>query len=349
MTVRVLADFHHHALWESLRILFEDRFGWDLYRPYGMAWYEQNFWQFEKAMHGDAVAKQYLLPYDDDVDRGEYTERWDRKYPGRSFRMVSLEQFRSQKWGFVVCTLDHNEVGFWSLANEVGARYGIEIGNQWGNHQFHLRPFVLSSILPNPAPAYCPSAIVRQEFDLEMFRPTVPGPLESVSTFVNCFPTAPTYPRFLATADLLPYLDWKVYGAYCEAADDRYKMGDIEKVPDIADAMRRSSIGWHDKHWSDGYGHVIHNWFAVGRPVFGSQSYYDGRDGSGRRIAADLFTPGNSVDISDLSPSEVAREIRSLLEDPDRYLRMAEAAAARFREIVDFSADAEAAYAMLTA
>ena len=37
---------------------------------------------------------------------------------------------------------------------------------------------------------------------------------------------------------------------------------------DVAAAMRDSDVAWHTKIWSDGFGHVIHNWFAVGRPVF---------------------------------------------------------------------------------
>jgi hypothetical protein len=35
---KVLADWHHPALWESLSILFEDRFGWELYSPMGLEW-----------------------------------------------------------------------------------------------------------------------------------------------------------------------------------------------------------------------------------------------------------------------------------------------------------------------
>jgi hypothetical protein len=41
---RVLADWHHPALWESLSILFEDRFGWELYSMGGVDW-TQHAWK----------------------------------------------------------------------------------------------------------------------------------------------------------------------------------------------------------------------------------------------------------------------------------------------------------------
>ena len=44
--IRILADFHHHALWESLRLVFEERFGWELYRPIGMDWFIEGYWLF---------------------------------------------------------------------------------------------------------------------------------------------------------------------------------------------------------------------------------------------------------------------------------------------------------------
>lgn len=49
--MRVLADYHHHDLFESLAILFEDRLGWELYRPIGMEWFDEGYWNFERAWH----------------------------------------------------------------------------------------------------------------------------------------------------------------------------------------------------------------------------------------------------------------------------------------------------------
>lgn len=349
--VRVLADFHHHALWESLRLLFEVRFGWSLYRPYGMEWYEEGFWNYERQQWGDAVARQYLHPWDDDEDHGDHFTRWDRKYPGQTFKMVTLPQFRSQRWDYVIATLDHNEPAFHRLAGEVGARYGIEIGNQWGGHAFQLRPFVLSGVMPNPAPVFCPSVVVRQEFDADVMFRASPPPMDPpvAASFVNCFPTAPTYPRWRAVADLVPEIDWKVYGPYCEGAEDRFRAGDIERVPDIADRMREATFGWHDKHWSDGFGHVIHNWLAIGRPPIGTMAYYTGEIDGQRRIVADLLIPDRTcVDTTGKGPEWIADRIRGFLRDPESYRQMGAEAAALYRSKIDHAAEADAVHVMLT-
>lgn len=348
--MRVLADFHHHALWESLRILFEDRFGWELYRPIGMEWFEAGLWNFERAHWGDVVARQYLTPWDDDRLVGDHVERADRKYPGRTFKMVTLEQFRAQRWDFVVATLDHNDTAYAKLARESGARFGIEIGNQWGTRAWDEHPFALSAIKPDPWPPGIEGVTLRQEFDLEMFRYEPPGEVRSVASFMNCFPeTREFYGHFTKMAEHLPEYDWRVYGAYGSAEIDEYAAGDIEAVPAIADAMRASSVGWHTKSWSDGYGHVIHNWFALGRPVLANSAYYDGRWDGQRRISADLFVEGTtSFDVLGKSPDEVRAILDGFRADPDRYRRLCEETAAHFRRTVDFAAEADAAHVLLT-
>jgi hypothetical protein len=356
----VFADFHHHALWESLRILFEDRFGWELYRPTGMEWFEQNLWNYERAQWGDGVAKQYLARWSEDVDLGTHWERPDKKYPGRIHKMVTRDQFDALEWDFVISTLDHNEPAYAHIAEMCGARYGIQIGNQWGYHSYNLNPFALVSISPNPVPDHLKSVIVRQEFDLRMFdyEPPKAG-VTSVGSFVNCFPTAPTYNRFVETADLTPKISFEVYGPYCDASKDRFEghgstgegsnPGDIERVPDIASIMRSISLGWHDKRWSDGFGHVIHNWLALGRVPLVAMEYYDGRTDGERKIVAPLLIDGETCfDITTMGPVAISELIVSLQNDKLRYLQMCERAAQPFRAVIDFDAEADAAHVMLT-
>ena len=347
--MRVFADFHHHALYESLRILFEDRFGWELYRPIGMEWFAEELWNYERAEWGENVAHQYLDPWSDDIDRGDHWERRDRKYPNRIFKMVTLEQYRAQRWDFVIATLDHNDTAYAKIAREKGARFGIEIGNQWGDRAWGEKPFVLSAIKPDPWPDGIEGVTLRQEFDLDQFRYEPPGPFGIISSFMQCYPEGAGYSDWTQAARLAPDLDWRVYGAYGTASDDEWKAGDIERVDDISVAMRASSVGWHVKRWSDGFGHVIHNWFALGRPVLAWTSYYDGRWDGLRRISADLFREGvTSFDITGKPAEYSVGIIRELARDQDRYLRMCEETAAHFRRIVDFDAEADAAHMMLT-
>ena len=340
MGVRVLADFHHHALWESLRLLFEERFGWELYRPIGLEWFRENYWIFERDWHGDGVAGQYLSHWDGDIDHGDYSTRQDHKYPGQQFKMVTLEQFRSQRWDYVITTLGANVFGFRALAKEVGATFGVQIGNQWNDIDYSLVDFaLLTATIPKPS---IPHVYYHQEFDLEMFRYEPPTSFGPIMSFVSCFPETNEYPRFRHFAEMAPDLDCRCYGAYGSAPKDELAAGDIAHVPEIAAIMRSAGVGYHAKYWSDGFGHVIHNWFALGRPVIGAFGYY--RD----KLAGPLWVDGvTSFDIDAHSADETIRLVRDLKGDPERYLRMCEAAAARFREIVDFGEEATAIKALM--
>lgn len=304
-----------------------------------MEWFDAGYWQFERKWHGDAVARQYLSRYDSDVDRGDWWERPDRKNPGETFRMVTLDQFRAQHWDVVIASVPDNERGFASLANAVDAKFVVQVGNEAQFIDHGLRPIVLASA----ANVYFDRGVTyHQEFDLGTFRYEPPAGFGPLASFVNCFPETPEYPRFRDLATAHPDLDARVYGAYGSAPLDELAQGDIEATPDVADAMRASGAIYHAKYWSDGFGHVIHNAFAVGRPVIGSYRYY--RD----KLAAPLWVEGvTSFDIDRLSRDEVAATIRALRDDPERYVAMCEAAAARFREVVDFDAEAEAIRGLL--
>ena len=106
--------------------------------------------------------------------------------------------------------------------------------------------------------------------------------------------------------------------------------------------MRGAGAIWHSKKWSDGFGHVVHRAFSVGRPVFGYAGYY------ADKLAGPLWVDGvTSIDISRRSHEETLAELRRLRDDPERYLRMCEASAARFREVVSFDEDADKVAALL--
>ncbi len=134
----------------------------------------------------------------------------------------------------------------------------------------------------------------------------------------------------------MPDFEWRVYGAYGDAPLDEFAAGVIGTTPGVAVAMRETGFIWHTKYWSDGFGHVVHNAFASGRPVVGGMSYYVDK------IAGPLWIDGvTCIDVDRRSDEEVRAAMREMRDRPDRHLAMCQAAAARFREIVDFEADAE--------
>lgn len=340
--MRILADFHHHDLFESLAILFEDRLGWELFRPIGMDWYDREYWNFERKWHGDAVARQYLSPWGDDIPGERWSLRADRSHPGRMHRLVTVDQAMDLGLDLVLASVDHNHEGLHRFAAEVGAVFGIHLGNvRWDATQdrWDLAELALvSTTLPFVPPV--PHVTVRQEFSLTDFRAGPPPRREPfvVSSFVNCFPeNTGAYAHFRETAGMgADIASWRVYGAYGTAPTDEYAAGNIDRCADVAEAMRAADVAWHTKAWSDGFGHVIHNLFAVGRPVLGIASYY------ADQLAGPLWVEGvTSFDIGNRTPEETLGIIARLRVDEDMHLRMCEAAAARFREVVDFDAEAE--------
>jgi len=347
---RMLADFHHHALGESLALLFTDRYGVDLFYPYGMDWFDRGYWQFEKQFHGDRVARQYLEGIWGNATVVDGTARLeDPRHPGRIIWGVSLDAALSMSWDLVLSSLPHNDEGLKRFADEMGARFGLQIGNVMQDSRYDLASFALaSSTLPGHTTQASwakvieyqgiPTVIYHQEFDTSrIFTATIPvQPTREVASWVNCFPETSPYPSFIDFARRTAAdFDWKVYGSYGSAADDELKAGDISWVPDIAAKMKQARVGFHMKAWSDGYGHVIHNWAAIGRPIIWVAGYY--RD----KLAEPLWVEGvNAWDISSHSEEEIVAVMRRLRDDDDFWLSACEASAARFRETVDFDEEA---------
>ena len=327
----VLADFHHHDLWESLELLCA-RLGWTLYRPIGMDWFTEGYWNFERAAHGDRVARQYLEPLPTDTD-----VRADKSHPGRLHKLLSLQEARDLRPDIVIASVAHNHEGLARFASEVGATFGIHLGNvrfspiDMAEDRWDLASFgIVTSLMPGPIPK--PHVVVHQEFSLADFRHEPPEDHERtvVSSFVNCFPENPQgYALFREVAHLATEIDWRIYGSYGQLPRDEYATEDVARCAEVGDRMRASDIAWHTKQWSDGFGHVIHNWAAVGRPVIGFQSYY------ANQLAGPLWQEGvTSFDITGRSADDIRRLIRSL--DPETRARMGDAAAALFRELVNF-------------
>jgi hypothetical protein len=356
MTVRVLCDAIHADLWESLRILFEDRFGWELWRPIGMEWYESGLWRFERDRLGDVVAKQFLEPWDtdralmltavtmEDYVAGGASLRADTTHPPRDIKLVTYEAAQDVKWDIVLSTLAENDPGLAGFAERNGAHFGVQVGNQGALVAWPLAEFAMLSVTTPGFTPWRPHVYYRQEFDLGLFHADG-GALADpdwVMTRVQCAQNTPEHATFRELAARTPDLRWTYHG-HCGERDEHFG-GDAPTTAQVADEMHRARIAWHAKRWSDGYGHVIHNWAAIGRPMLVTATYY------ADKLAAPLFVEGEtSFNLEAHSTDELEAIIRRLVTDEDHYRRICENAARRFREVVDFDAEAASIKAMLEA
>lgn len=337
--MKVLADFHHSCLFESHQLVFGDRFGWDVYAPYGREWFDSWYWSFEREHHGDAVAKQYLLGiFAGGVEKDGIIETPDPKHPGRVLRGITLERALSERWDVALSSVPTNAPGFRKFASETGAAWGIHVGNQWGEEAWSSTPAFAILTTTSPVPGGIPHVVVHQEFSLDDFRYEPPIDFGPARSFVNCFPemTSEYQGNFVPMARAVPEIGWEVYGAYGSAPLDEYEAGNLSTDAAEGDAMRGAGVIWHSKAWSDGFGHVVHRAFAVGRPVFGYAGYY------ADKLAGPLWVDGvTSFDVGRHNRDEIAWFLRQLRNEPETYLEMCEASAARFREVVSFDEDAD--------
>lgn len=329
--MNILVDYHHGALYKSLHLLFEKRFGWNMYRPIGMDWFTEGFWKVAEP-YGNAkdTICQYLGSEDRDWEAYVYLNGGAVKQDGvykiadpennMLHRAIELSTFKEMRFDFIVST--HPLHGCWERLREFqpGAVYIAQLGNEG---QDATAKHILSSVY-----AYAPKdgqdvQYYHQEFDGKDFYVAPPSGEKKVTSFVIGLPFKELFQRFQSK---LPEFDFKAYGP---GAID----GTISGTKAIGDEMRRSMFGWHIKP-ADGYGHVIHNWFACGRPVITKGDYYLGK------TAGRLLVDGETCIDLDRHGEREAIELIRYWSEPEHYAVMHENVKRKFATEVDFDAEA---------
>jgi hypothetical protein len=327
---KVFADWHHPALWESLRILFEDRFGWQLYSPIGPEWKSHGF----IFTHDDWTADDYLT-FPDAKLAGDHWERVEPEYPDHRRKLVTWQQANAMRWDYVLASVALHQDSFAGLSDKWGARLIHQIGN--ARYQIDRRSQVLtlaSVALPRHLKPRGPCVVYHQEFDRKVFSHTPIGNPERVSSFMLRMNRSSCEWQWMADAKGVKWSSW--------GGEDPRAEGYLVPMSRVADEMRRSGWVWHDKKIGDGYGHVLHNAAAMGRPLIGHASHYTGR--LGEPLWRDLET---CIDLDKHKPVEALRLFRAIGNDPEWHAEMSANLAAEFAKRVNFDAEAEQIKAVL--
>lgn len=326
--MRLLADYHHDCLYESHLRLFEDRLGWEVYRPTGMAWAESGLWSYSE---NPAIAHQFLDPWPGQVlvpatpDRPEHYAAPEVHHPDRIHKLVTLDQFYGQPWDWLLASITQHETSWHRLAESIGARSILQVGNVGQPVDWGLSHHVLAAAaLPIPDGR---GVIYHPEFDRHEYRYAPPANPRLVVNLMNCLPDAgPAWDDWQALRRLLPEFEFREYGIL--GAD-----GIVGPSSRVGDVMREAGWAFHDKPQGDGYGFVAHQWASVGRPLVGRRSYYTGK------LAEPLWTD-DAIDL-DAGPEAAAERMRRLA-GTDEWRAMAALTSARFRAYVDWAAEAAA-------
>jgi hypothetical protein len=267
------------------------------------------------------------------VDKGGHWERVEREFPARPRKMMTPEQALGLRWDFVLGSVPEHQRTFKVLASKVGARFIHQVGN--AKHQIDHGPgqVILASANVRIRDR-TPHVLYHQEFDRTVFAPSpITDPLAVTSLMLRLDWTSCDY-RWLAEA---PGIDWCAPGGE-DPRSTRY----LAPMSLVAEIMRSSGWIWHDKRIGDGYGHVLHNAAAMGRPLIGHASHYKGL--VGEPFWKDLRT---CIDLDIHKPDEALRLVKAIAAQPDWHQEMSANIAAVFDATVDFDAEAQAIRAAL--
>jgi uncharacterized CHY-type Zn-finger protein len=349
--LNIFADFHHGDLYHSLHLLFEKRFGCNLYRPIGLEWFYEGYWKIGDPYPNPIdTAQQYLEYFPDDVknpsnkehfanreckNMGEYYSCWQPSQEV-NHKAITLTQFKKMEIDIVISSIPAHDVAFAQLIKKYkpNAKHIAQLGNYWGtspvkNVMYSLHPSTVCFNTDQHVVYYT------QEFDLELFKYITPSNVKKITNFVNIMPRPELYKQY---KNILNEFEFKSYGISCPE-------GYVRSLKTIARYMQESMFGWNIKPniLPPGGGHIFNNWLAVGRPMItqlkGELGPYPSMD-KVNLSACPLVHGENCIDLNEGTLQENVALIRKLSELSE-HKRMCDNVYSTFKRCINFAVDAE--------
>lgn len=325
--MNILADLHHSGLYNSLQLLFEKRLGHTLYRPIGMDWYEKGFWNVYPSID---TAKQYLQMDISPSDgtpiinpSGQTTLIGDHK--NRSYhKAIRFGEFMVKDIDIVIASIPQHVKPFKELAAMKRAKFIFQMGNVFLDVNLNEIPNLMANTLPLNIPPTCHYIQYHQEIS-DVFKPSSTTPQPLITSFINVYDHNAGWQDYMKLRAEMPSHEFRSYGGQC-------KDGAISTETEIASFMQRSQFGFHSKYMGDGFGHVLYDWFASGRPVITRISDYKGK------LGEELLTHMETcIDLDVCNTSEVNDIIINM--PPLRYIVMCQNVRDRFDKYVNYDSE----------
>lgn len=334
--MNVLIDHHHTELTYSFELLFGKRLGGRVYYPIGREWFERGYW---KVFPHPATVEQYLGMHQSDrsvAAKGEVVtgSGVEPVEPGVHYvkastkdhyeRALTFDEFLKRPIDLVVASMPAHAAPFTDLVarHKPSAKLIFQMGNTFPDFDFRGVKNVMNSTARR-LPFRLHSVTYSQEFDLDLFGYAPPSGSMKIVNFVHYMPETAFFEE---VARRLPEYAFESYGS-------GNSHGTITGTHNVARKMKEAALVWHLKKIDDGYGHVVHNAAATGRPLIISKSHYQKL-----RFGKFIEDGKTCIDADGLSADELAKKIRRFGE-PGRLERMGKELYARFRRYVDFNRD----------
>lgn len=318
-------------------MLFEGRLGGELYSPIGMEWYTNGYWDIHPSVD---TAKQYLELESQPLDGTPSLTQTsasdgDGVYhifdPGNltSHKGIRFDAFKETKFDFVVASIPAHIPLYMALIKKYQphAKLIVQVGNHWP-----LELLAGHNILASVKSVYGPHMTnvchYRQEFDTNIFcRPDDEAYPRRVSSYANCLMELPVgWTDFLRMESRLDVPMFS-FGGQC-------RDGNMTGPQELAASMQKDAMVLHVKDHGDGFGHVVHNALACGRPII-----HRGRFTKGT-LVGDLLNENNSFDLDDGYWGDLVSQVNHVLGDKYALESMSHHAYKAFKETVDFGDDA---------
>lgn len=328
--MNIFADYHHGGLYKSLKLLFEDRLGWNLYRPIGMEWFYNGFWNIADPYPNPVdTAEQYLEINNYGFDQYKYLNGthyvkdgvyhvWDAAEEIHH-KGITFDMFKQMQIDIVISSIQAHDISYARLISEhkPGAKHIAHMGNIYQTTDVKN---VMCSTAPYSVPEGKNVVFYHQEFPLDIFKYEEPKETKKITSLVNLHPRGDLYEQY---KNALSEFEFKSFGSGCPD-------GTVTGSHNMASEMARSTFGWHVKPGGDGFGHVIHNWFACGRPIITNGSdYYD-------KLAGILLE--DEVTCIDLEQGTFDQNLEKIRKwsEPENHIKMCQNVRERFSQLVNF-------------
>lgn len=305
--MKVLIDIHHHDLFRSLYYLFNNRFNFDIYVPYGLEWNIQH--SIAKYDHEDVV-RQYLVEVKDWINICGSMG---------NIKFLTVEEYKNINIDIHVSTLLSNIRPFDDLIKhyQPKSKHIIQVGN---NFPSELIDSIGKNLLSSSIVVYKLSKIrhklfYHQEFDTNLFKPEHNKIKNTIKSFQHYFGTgcAPFQKDFKYFCELKNSMENFNFSCHGNGGD----AGNISSIPTmISDAVKNTGFIYHVKPQGDGYGFIYHTAIACGIPIIYKSEYLMYND---IKMTPLLFLDNSDlfVDLSIMSNEQVIRKINHIYNNYD--------------------------------